>query len=504
MRVAGIYPQPIELDLGLDPDPDEPLGIGYVLACAEKAGHEVGLFIPVDGDWAEMERQLADFQPDVLAFSAFTKHVDIARRLAGRLRQQLHPRLLVAGGSHPTAAPLDLLGDFDVCVIGEGEETFVELLTVVEAGGDLAEIPGISYRAPDGIPRQNPRRPRIVALDELPWPVREPRLHRAEALGICYPASNVAGFASSLYSRGCPFVCSFCSSPQHWGRQVTFRSVDSVIAELVDLRDRFGVRFVSFADLTFTINRKRTVALCEGLLAADLGMHWMCETSLNTVDQDLIRLMSAAGCTKICWGVETADDDSVQAMKKRQSFEQAREVLGWAHGEGIFNWAFTMIGFPWQSEQDILAASAKLAELPIHQVRVSIATPFPGTAWISSFPPALAVPSSRFDTNHLVYQHPTISPWKMKELQQATLRQFYASAEYEQRMTGMSKRFPHLQKSIEEFRGRVGDWLGRKPAGGGHSRIRPGETEPSPILLERDRGRAQVGHTTREMRGRES
>jgi radical SAM superfamily enzyme YgiQ (UPF0313 family) len=239
-----------------------------------------------------------------------------------------------------------------------------------------------------------------------------------------------------------------------------FRSPESVVAELAYLRDHFGVNYVSFADLTFTVNREHVMALCEELAAADLGVHWMCETSIDTVDRELLRTMASCGCTKICWGIEAGDDASLEAIGKRHTLGQARQVLHWADEAGIFNWAFTMIGFPWQSGRDILDATVKLARLPIHQLRVSIATPFHGTPWFSAFPPITEKRAERFDTNHLVYRHPSISSARMKELQRLCFRKFYGSRHYSQRMDSLARRFPHLRESIGEFLGRVSDWLG--------------------------------------------
>ncbi len=462
MRIAGVYPQPIELDLGLDPDPDEPLGIGYVLAAAQQAGHDVKLLVPVDGDFTALQRRLMAFRPDVVAVSMLTMHVERARLLARWCRKWVEPKLLVAGGSHPTAAPFDLLGDFDVCVIGEGEETFVALIELANERDLWSSIDGIAYRSKEGNPVLNPRRPRITSLDDLPPPLRDARFHSSTALGISYPLMTNGGFASVLYSRGCPFTCQFCNSPQHWGRQVTFRSPLNMVDELRTLRDQFGVRFVSFADLTFTVNRKRTVELCEALLREDLGVHWMCETTLNTVDEELLTLMAAAGCTKICWGVETTDAESLSIIKKPITIPQMNEVLQWSEKRGILNWAFTMIGFPWQHENGIEVAGARLPELAIHQLRVSIATPFPGTTWATSYPPLLRVPSLHFDTSHLTFRHPTISAGQMTRLRLQTLRRFYTATSYRERMAKMARSFPQLQESIAQFLFNVDQWLQRE------------------------------------------
>ena len=116
------------------------------------------------------------------------------------------------------------------------------------------------------------------------------------------------------------------------------------------------------------------------------------------------------------------------------------------------NWAFYIIGFPWESEKDILDATDSLPNLGIHQLRISIATPFPGSQWHREMPKSALHPDlSLYDTNHLVYDHPTISPERMKELQNEVFIRFYRSPRYHERIVKMTKKFPHLRESFDEF-----------------------------------------------------
>lgn len=458
MRIAGIYPQAVELDLALDPDPDEPLGIGYILARAAQDGNDARLFIPHDGDWARFWRDIGLFQPDVVAVSLLTKHVDIGRGIARRIRQQFPKALLVAGGSHPTAAPGEF-PDFNVCVIGEGEETFADILKAHCINNDFSKIRGIAFPDRNGNMRFSDARDRIRHPDDLPWPLRDARFFSTKAWGINYLPSADIRFASTLFSRGCPFSCKYCSSVQHWGRKVMFRSPRNVVSEIRDLKDRYGVNFISFADLTFTVSRKRVLELCDQLIAADLGIRWQCETSVETVDLELLSAMGAAGCAKICWGIEASNASSLKAIGRRHSSDLAQDALAWSESQGIFNWAFTIMGFPWQGEEEIVQEYMQLNSIPIHQLRVSIATPFPGTEWAASFPALSDKRYEHFDTNCLVYSHPTLTTERMKVLQGMVLYDFYKDHRYDRRMRSMARRFPDLKCSIEQFRSRVDKWL---------------------------------------------
>lgn len=459
MRIAGIYPQPLDLDLVLDPDPDEPLGLGYVLAAAEEIGHDSRLFVPIDGDWEAMWVSLLAFDPDVVGVSVMTKHVPAARLLARRLREEIDPRLIVAGGPHPTAAPADLLDDFDVCVIGEGERTFQSLLRALECPDGVPHFPGLAYRDAQGEVQHTGLAQRIDALDSLPYPLRHTAYRTAPAYGICNPSGPGLRFASALFSRGCPYACDFCSSPAHWRRKMLYRDPQCVIEELRHVRDNAGVNFVAFADLTFTQDKRATSDLCRAMIDSRLRIDWACETSVSRVDEALLALMRAAGCTKTCWGIESVNAANLARIGKRQTPRQSVDALGWSQDNGMFNWAFYIIGYPWQTDRDILSECEVLIDYPIHQLRVSIATPFPGTPWAEHFPYVRERNLALYDSNQLVYEHPTISPARMKDLQAAVLHRFYSSSAYHSRMATLGLQFPDLRPSIDEFMAHVTRFL---------------------------------------------
>jgi len=139
-------------------------------------------------------------------------------------------------------------------------------------------------------------------------------------------------------------------------------------------------------------------------------------------------------------------------INKNLETQQVRDTLQISTDIGILNWAFYIIGFPWESEQDILRNVADLQSLDIHQLRISIATPFPGTRWHKEISGSALHPDlSLYDTNHLVYDHPTISPERMKELQNEVFIRFYRSMKYRNRVAKMVKKFPHLRESFDEF-----------------------------------------------------
>lgn len=452
MRIAGVFAQTLETDARLDPDLEEPLGIEYVLAVARASAHEVRLFTALDAPLSRLGELVNGYRPDVVAFSVFTTHAPACEAIARQVKCRLPDVVTVAGGPHPSAVPEFVLAEsIDICVLGEGERTFCQLLDGMSSGQPLGDIPGLSFEE-GGIVRKTGIRGRIDDLDALPRPARETRYYRYPAFSISHPPMSQCNWRPVLFSRGCSLPCRFCSSRRLWGNAVRFRSAEDVVAELRDLCEQDGVNSVFFEDLTFTLNQRRFLSLCGLLKESQLPIRWACETHVNTVDERTLAAMQASGCTKILWGVETTNDAHLARLGKQQSQRDVARSLGGAAKQGILNWGCCIIGFPWETEAAILGSVEKLLELDIHQLRIAIATPLPGSQWYDEMPRESLDPDlSLYDTNHLVYDHPTISAGRMKELQNELFVRFYSAPRYRARVASMIKDFPHLRESFDEF-----------------------------------------------------
>ena len=452
MRIAGLFLQDINIDARLDPDPEEPLGIEYVLASAVEHGYQIRLFTPLDSSIDDLSKLIVDFNPEVLAISVYTPHVPSTLSVASEVRKKCPEVVVIVGGPHPTADPSIVYNpQIDFVVIGEGEDTFCELLSALEQGVDPVTVNGIAFAQEGKVVLTTPRK-RITNLDYLPYPLYERRYYSYRCRSVLYPPAHQVAYSPMLFSRGCSMPCRFCSSRELWGGEVYSRTPENMLAEVKHLQDIFGVNFVFFEDLTFTIKRKLFLQLCKLLEESNLGIYWGCETHVNAVTPTDIATMSNAGCTKIIWGVENLNENTLRRIRKKQTLSDISRSLSASAYQGILNWGCYIIGFPWEREEDILHAAANLDSLDIHQLRVSIATPFPGSQWHKEMPKSQLYPDlSLYDTNHLVYEHPTISPERMKELQNEVFIRFYRSKKYRDKVAKMVKKFPHLRESFDEF-----------------------------------------------------
>ncbi|MCX6375001.1 MAG: radical SAM protein [Armatimonadetes bacterium] len=310
------------------------LGLGYLAAyletndirCEILDAHALRL------KQSDVRRYLQESRPDVIGVTFTTENRFVGFDTIRAAKSAVPDALVIAGGPHVSAAADDALvhlPELDVVIRGEGEEALLQLVRRIEAGKDMEAVPGISYRS-DGRIACNPRPERIRDLDRLPFPARHlmpmDRYHyTADVPGIGkLKALNI------MASRGCPFDCSFCASPRMWGRRYRARSPENVLAEVDELVNKYGAKALWIFDDTFTVERSRTIAICEGLLDRFPGIKWFCEIRVDTVDRELLAYMQKAGCFCVAFGVESGSQRIIdRSVGKRIRIEQVRQVVAW-------------------------------------------------------------------------------------------------------------------------------------------------------------------------------
>jgi radical SAM superfamily enzyme YgiQ (UPF0313 family) len=240
----------------------------------------------------------------------------------------------------------------------------------------VGHIKGLVWRNGDRI-TVNPDRPFIRNLDDLPLP-----RHDLLPLGD-YRAPLVRGpYAFVVTSRGCPGNCSFCIKHVSYGRSVRFRSAQNILEELERLIG-LGVRSVHmYADL-FTVSREQVVELCELILQRGLRLRWTCNSRVDFVDQDMLQLMSRAGCWMISWGIESGSEKVLRRCRKGIALEQVGPALHWARQAGILNWGYFIIGLPGETRDTIQETIRLSKRLPLDLALFHIAAPHPGSPFFS-------------------------------------------------------------------------------------------------------------------------
>lgn len=295
-------------------------GLMTIAAQAKRAGHNVDIYNLSGTNWQEVVNLIEGTGADVYGISAFNFNRRGMGAVAALIRHH-HPKAhITAGGPFVTALPVETLNfysEIDTVVIGEGEETFMELLTCLESGRPVTGIPGTAWRNGDDI-TVGPKRLRIDNLDGLVSP-------------FDYFTSGIV-----MTSRGCPSKCTFCGSFATWGQKLRFHSVDYCINMLKTALDRLPAPFLAIKDDTFTSDRSRAIAICEAIIDKKINFIWSCDTRVDCLDEELLGKMRLAGCQMISFGVESGAPEILSAMRKRTTPEMVLEATRAARKHGFF------------------------------------------------------------------------------------------------------------------------------------------------------------------------
>jgi radical SAM superfamily enzyme YgiQ (UPF0313 family) len=359
------------------------LGLGYLASYLQQAGVSCEILDAHALRWnlGDLRRHLKDSRPDIVGVTMTTENRFEGFGAVRAARAALPKAMVIAGGPHVSAAAEDTLShipELDIVVRGEGEETLLDLAQGVESPG---RIPGISHRE-DGKIVHNPDRPYIKDLDRLPFPARN--LMPMEKYGYLadVPGEGKLPAQNIMASRGCPFNCSFCASPKMWGRRYRARSTENVMEEIDELVNRWGARALWVFDDTFTIDRKRTLAICDEIAGKFPFLRWFCEIRVDTVDLELLAAMKRAGCFCVAFGVESGSQRVIdESVGKQIRLEQVRQTMDWCRRLDLMYNPFIILSHPGETEEDARKTMELVRECKADGASVSMAIMhiYPGT-----------------------------------------------------------------------------------------------------------------------------
>jgi anaerobic magnesium-protoporphyrin IX monomethyl ester cyclase len=349
-----------------------PLGLGYLASSLEQHGITVELVDCTFLNRKEAIEKIKRSNPRIIGFYSMFSMKKITLDLAQLVRENCE--LLVVGGPMPTLEPTDYLDVFDVAVIGEGEQTIVELAKSFEQGLGFLDVPGIAYKQ-DGRVKFTSTRIYIENFDSLPFPSRG--LFDNDAYKKYY--AKRFGYTTSplISSRGCPFSCDFCSRPV-FGQTFRSRSSDNIIDEMREIA-ALGYERVWFADDCFTLNREHLLDVCHKLVNSRENISWECLSRVDTMDFDVACRMKDAGCVRVFFGIESGNDAVLALMNKHITVPQAEKAVHAAKAAGLEVGAFFIVGYPGESDKTVIDTVRFASRLPLDYVSFTLPYPIPGT-----------------------------------------------------------------------------------------------------------------------------
>lgn len=354
-----------------------PLGIMSIGAYLRENGLEVTLF-----DWSgepldEAKREaLVKLRPDVVGLTVIIGTSMTRSRTVSQWSRGLGAKV-VWGGPTPsvlmdmclTQAPVDYL------VVGEGEQTMLELCRALEAKTDVKKVDGLAFMENGAVAKTAPRK-RMLDLDSLPMPLWQD-LGSLERFLIPFHGRMAIPMVTS---RGCPGRCSFCYTKTMWGYRWTSRSAAKVVDE-IQLVQRLEPRVggVIFDDDLFAGDVRRIEEFCEVLDQRDVDIVWNCEIRAKDIKEPFLAKMKGAGCAEVLVGVETGSDrllgDVMKGVKKEEIIEAFRVI----HKLEVRGNAMLMVGMPGEKMEDFEQTKSLLKQLKADGFYFSMFLPAPGT-----------------------------------------------------------------------------------------------------------------------------
>jgi len=359
--------------------PVPPIGLGYLASYLEIAGHTVKIILS-----SELEFTLKNFNPEIIGFSSVTRQIYNTLETIKKVKLFNPDVLTIIGGPHPTVKSKEILAEnkeVDVVVRGEGELTIVELADKFEKKINFSDIKGITYRS-NGKIVENINRPFIEELDSLPFPAYHlltMTKYKNKTKKINPRSMQYSNRGSIFTSRGCPYSCAFCASRALWGKKLRSRSPENIVEELKLLKYKYNLKYISFLDDTFTMNKKKVVDLCHLIRKEKLDIFWGCGTRVDRFDKEIALAIKKAGCEMIGFGIESGVQSTLDFLKKGFSPDDSIRAVKNAKDVDLKVWGNFIICVPGETKKDINQTIKFAKKLELNQTVFSPLFPFPGT-----------------------------------------------------------------------------------------------------------------------------
>jgi len=403
-----------------------PIGLAYLAAVLEEKGNEVLVLdcLASDIDHEKLRAKLSAFNASVIGISSMTPMVP-STMLAAKVAKEACPNAtVVLGGPHATFMDKEILSQekaVDVIVRGEGEQTLLELTQKIASQESPDAVEGITFRK-NGQTIQNPTRPYIQNLDELPHPAYK---H--------FPLDKYRLFGKLFFpvitSRGCPFQCSFCTTSRILGKQYRVRSAKNIGDELELLKNKYHADSFTFYDDTLTLEKKRIFEICDEIKTRKIDIPWDCQTRVDQISEEVLAKMKSTNCQQVFFGVESGCQDVLDAVKKKTTIEQNEKAIKMAKKAGLFVAISIIIGYPNETAEMRGQTLDFIRRSEPDDVYLCIATPYPGTdlrVLVEKMGLKMSADWARYDTTTPVFENPLLPDDEVLKIRKDFYNDFYS------------------------------------------------------------------------------
>jgi radical SAM superfamily enzyme YgiQ (UPF0313 family) len=377
-----------------------PMGVMYLAAYLRSKLPKITIKI-TDGcriGFQKTIHEIENFQPDIIGISFYTTQAQGAAKLSQEARKRLPNSLVIIGGPHATALPLETLKESQAnfCVVGEGENTFYQIVRGVSQGLNkdyFRTLTGVwsleKYGKHEKVYRNAPAN-FINPLDLIPFPARD-LCNMHDYRGWFISQQNPQ--TTMLFTRGCPFRCTFCANCV-WQSSTPFlrvRSPKNIVDEMEFLEKEFGIKEVYDQADEFNHSIDHALEVCREIKRRKLGMTWQVSLRAHPFSSELAKEMSEAGCWCVSMGIESGNPEALKGIRKHITLEDVERTCSMLRYYGIKVRAHFMLYNVWEDNGKLQFEDSKMSLSTINYannlfkrnlinyITCSIATPFPGS-----------------------------------------------------------------------------------------------------------------------------
>lgn len=357
---------------------EPPLGLLYVASYLEKNLFDVKIIDGEKSNFNNLIKKINEIKPDIVGITCTTFSFYNAKKIILEIRKNHQDTLIILGGSHASSLPelsLELIPELDGCIVGDGEEPFLE----IAAGKEVENINGLFWRNGKGKIIRNPERIAEKNIDKynLNWNLIE---HFPARYSPSFQSRKGNTSVALVVSRGCPYICSFCASNAIHGRSLRKHSVDFVIELMNHLSEKYGFTNFYFHDDHFTVDTKWLKEFCAKLIENKYGFTWACATRVESLSNEILDLMKKSGCTQVGVGVESGSDEMLSKMNKHIYAEKLIQSIERINRCGINVKGYFIIGIPGEKFSDLLSSFKMIFKVEFQHIQILYFTPLPGSS----------------------------------------------------------------------------------------------------------------------------
>ncbi len=365
--------------------PYVPLGILYISAFLEKHGYENDLFDSTFSTLEKLKEQLIETSPNVVAiYTNLMTKLNVLKIIKYiKTEPLLRNTKIILGGPEVRNHTQNFLNyGADFIIIGEGEETTLELINAIKIADaptqlsmTISSIKGLAY-IENGKVITTPERSLIKDINVLPFPAREKIDFKPYLNG--WKIHHGYSMMSVNTMRGCPYTCKWCSRAVYGGTYRR-RSPQLVAQEMKHIKDTYNPDMIWFVDDVFTIHHKWLTEFAAEVKKQDAIIPYEIISRADRLNEEVIKTLKASGCFRVWVGAESGSQKIIDAMDRRVDVMQTREMIRLAKKHGLEAGTFIMLGYPGETKQDIKETIEHLVQSNPSQYTITIAYPIKGT-----------------------------------------------------------------------------------------------------------------------------